>query len=67
MGAEAPTGRDRRTTNFLLGLILVTLAAGFLYVGDGTSDGTRWVAGAILSTVLWLSLVAATALLISRE
>lgn len=59
-------GRDRRTTNALLGLILVTLAAGFLYVGDGTAGGTRDIAGLILTTMLWLPLLGGTVLLIGR-
>lgn len=59
-------GRQRRTTNALLILILVTVAAGFLYVGDGTDDGTRYVAGLLLSAMLWLPLLTGTALLLSR-
>ncbi|NUC74076.1 hypothetical protein HTZ84_17510 [Haloterrigena sp. SYSU A558-1] len=57
---------ERRTTNALLGLILVTLAACFLYVEDGTGNVTRRVAGLILTTALWLPLLTGIALLLSR-
>ncbi|ADB62631.1 hypothetical protein Htur_3769 [Haloterrigena turkmenica DSM 5511] len=59
-------GRDRRTTNALLTLLLVTLAAGFLYVGEGTGGVTRSVAELILTTVLWVPIVAGIALVLSR-
>ena len=56
----------RRTTNALLGLILVTLAAGFLYVG-GADSGTTHVARLYLSTMLWGPLLVAVAVLLGRS
>ena len=50
----------------LLGSILVPLAAGFLDVGDGASAGTDFVAGLLLSAMLWVLLLVGGLLLFGR-
>ncbi|QSX00617.1 hypothetical protein [Haloterrigena alkaliphila] len=58
--------RETRTTNVLLVLILVTLAAGFLHVGEGTGKGSHHVVRLILSTMLWGPLLVGGLVLFNR-
>ena len=66
-GDVTPWHSSRKTTNHLLGLLIVVTAAGFVSLGEGAYGGLQLVAELLLAAVLVAAMILFLAALIQYD